>query len=242
MSILADSASRFSPEQARAAARDFDLKRLPADFIDDPFPYYGALREHDPVHRMPDGAVLPDHALARLRCGLSRRAHLLLRQEDRVSAEIRRHAALPASHHQPRVQRSAAAHPCAPRDRRWRCQTAWSPGWRRGWSRWSTGCSTRWRKGPRRPDRGFRRRHSGRDHRQPARRPHADRAPLRGWSLAILGALEPVLTRNSRRSAITRCATSRLSQGLIEERRRKPGDPEKDLLTRLIAGEHEGRR
>jgi cytochrome P450 len=30
-------------------------------------------------------------------------------------------------------------------------------------------------------------------------------------------------------------------KGLIEERRRKPGDPEKDLLTRLIAGEHEGR-
>ena len=50
--------ARFSPDEARAAARDFDLKRLPADFIDDPFPYYRALREHDPVHRMPDGAYL----------------------------------------------------------------------------------------------------------------------------------------------------------------------------------------
>src|ERR1043165_1712865 len=49
---------RFAPEEARAAAADFDLKRLPADFIDDPFPYYRALREHDPVHRMPDGAYL----------------------------------------------------------------------------------------------------------------------------------------------------------------------------------------
>ena len=57
MSMVADSA-RFSPDEARAAARDFDLKRLPADFIDDPFPYYRALREHDPVHRMPDGAYL----------------------------------------------------------------------------------------------------------------------------------------------------------------------------------------
>ena len=46
----------FASEQASAAARDFDLKRLPADFIDDPYPYYRALREHDPVHRMPDGA------------------------------------------------------------------------------------------------------------------------------------------------------------------------------------------
>src|ERR1043165_3944551 len=49
---------RFSPDEARAAARAFDLKRLPADFIDDPFPYYHALRKHDPGHRMPDGAYL----------------------------------------------------------------------------------------------------------------------------------------------------------------------------------------
>src|SRR5437588_1381236 len=48
----------FSAGEAADAARAFDLKRLPADFIDDPFPYYHALREHDPVHRMPDGAYL----------------------------------------------------------------------------------------------------------------------------------------------------------------------------------------
>jgi cytochrome P450 len=34
----------------------FDLKRLNAGFLDDPFPTYRALREHDPVHRMPDGS------------------------------------------------------------------------------------------------------------------------------------------------------------------------------------------
>ncbi len=39
-------------------AHGFDLKALPADFIDNPFPYYRALREHDPIHRMPDGAYL----------------------------------------------------------------------------------------------------------------------------------------------------------------------------------------
>src|SRR5262245_56767716 len=49
---------RFAPEEGRAVARDFDLKRLPADFITDPFPYYHALRAHDPIHRMPDGAYL----------------------------------------------------------------------------------------------------------------------------------------------------------------------------------------
>ncbi len=42
--------------EAAQAARAFDLKRLPPDFIDDPYPYYRALREHDPVHRMPDGS------------------------------------------------------------------------------------------------------------------------------------------------------------------------------------------
>src|SRR3977135_377755 len=53
---LAEGNVTFAPEHAVAAARDFDLKRLPAGFIDDPFPYYHALRTHDPVHRMPDGA------------------------------------------------------------------------------------------------------------------------------------------------------------------------------------------
>ena len=42
--------------EAAKAARAFDLKRLPPDFIDDPYPYYRALREHDPVHRMLDGS------------------------------------------------------------------------------------------------------------------------------------------------------------------------------------------
>ena len=40
----------------RQAALDFDLKRLDASFLADPFPLYRALREHDPVHRMPDGS------------------------------------------------------------------------------------------------------------------------------------------------------------------------------------------
>src|SRR3954453_5376360 len=51
-------AGRFSPDEARGGARNFDLKRLPADFIDDPFSYCRAWRETEPVHRMPDGAYL----------------------------------------------------------------------------------------------------------------------------------------------------------------------------------------
>jgi cytochrome P450 len=40
----------------RDIALGFDLKRLDAAFLADPFPTYRALREHDPVHRMPDGS------------------------------------------------------------------------------------------------------------------------------------------------------------------------------------------
>jgi len=36
-------------------ARDFDPSHLPADYFDNPYPYFEALREHDPVHQCPDG-------------------------------------------------------------------------------------------------------------------------------------------------------------------------------------------
>jgi cytochrome P450 len=35
----------------------FELVALPPGFYDDPFPFYRALREHDPVHRFADGGV-----------------------------------------------------------------------------------------------------------------------------------------------------------------------------------------
>lgn len=69
--------------------------------------------------------------------------------------------------------------------------------------------------------------------------PHADRGPLREWSLAILGALEPRLTPaqealgNRSVSEFTTYLTT-----LVAERRRHPGDPEHDVLTRLIQGEN----
>jgi cytochrome P450 len=40
----------------RVAALAFDLKRLERRFLDDPYPLYRALRRHDPIHRMPDGS------------------------------------------------------------------------------------------------------------------------------------------------------------------------------------------
>ncbi len=42
----------------RHAVEQFDLAHPPAGFIDDPFPWYAALREADPIHRSPDGSYL----------------------------------------------------------------------------------------------------------------------------------------------------------------------------------------
>ena len=69
--------------------------------------------------------------------------------------------------------------------------------------------------------------------------PHAERAPLRGWSLAILGALEPVLTpeRAASGNAAVREMVAYLG-ALASDRRLHPRDPETDVLTRLIQGEH----
>ena len=71
--------------------------------------------------------------------------------------------------------------------------------------------------------------------------PQAERAPLRDWSLAILGALEPTLSpdqmaRGNR--AVTEFGAY-LKQ-LIAHRRAHPGDPDTDVLTRLIAGDAQG--
>jgi cytochrome P450 len=67
-------------------------------------------------------------------------------------------------------------------------------------------------------------------------------APLRGWSLAILGALEPKLTLSRKRWATSsvREFTAYLKE-LVAHRRRHPGDPEHDVLTRLIQGEEAGK-
>jgi cytochrome P450 len=73
--------------------------------------------------------------------------------------------------------------------------------------------------------------------------PRAERGPLRAWSLAILGALEPVATPE-RLATGNRAVLEFLAylEGLVAERRNRPGDPDKDILTRLIAGESSGER
>ncbi len=73
--------------------------------------------------------------------------------------------------------------------------------------------------------------------------PHDLRSPLRDWSLAILGALEPtpgpVLLAAGERAVAEFLEYLRI---LVTDRRRKPGDPARDVLTRLIQGEQGGEK
>ncbi|MET4257664.1 cytochrome P450 [Bradyrhizobium sp. S3.12.5] len=73
--------------------------------------------------------------------------------------------------------------------------------------------------------------------------PHEERTPLRDWSLAILGALEPVVSPAVAARG-NKAVTDFLAylETLVARRRQKPGNPERDVLTRLIQGEDNGER
>ncbi len=73
--------------------------------------------------------------------------------------------------------------------------------------------------------------------------PRTERGPLRGWSLAILSALEPVLTpeRAASGNAAVREMLAYLVV-LVNNRRVHPRDPGTDVLTRLIEGEQDGEK
>ena len=73
--------------------------------------------------------------------------------------------------------------------------------------------------------------------------PAAEREPLRDWSLAILGALEPVVTADAATRG-NRAVTEFLAylRTLVAGRHARPGDPERDVLTRLLQPDAAGER
>ena len=73
--------------------------------------------------------------------------------------------------------------------------------------------------------------------------PRDERNPLRGWSLAILSALEPVPDPNVLKTGNQ--AVNEFTDYLrilVSDRRQNPGDPAVDVLTRLIQGEQGGEK
>ena len=226
---------------ASVAAR-FDLRALDATFYADPFPVYRALREHEPVRRMPDGSLF-----------LTRYADVLAVYKDPLTFSSDKHAEFGPKygdsalfeHHttslvfndpplHTRVRRLIAGaltprHVAAMEQRLVQLvdgllERLGEAGEVDLIADYASAIPVEI---------------IGNLLGVPA----AEREPLRGWSLAILGALEPVLSAEvaGRGNAAVREMLAYL-EGLVQRRRAVPGDPETDVLTRLIQGEQGGER
>jgi cytochrome P450 len=227
--------------EARVFAQGFDLGRLDRAFLDDPFPRYHALRRFAPVKRLPDGSVF-----------LSRYADVALCYRDnRMSSDkkaefgpkfgtgtpIYRHHTTSLVFNDPplhtRVRRLLAA-AFTPR------ALAAMPA--RIEAIVDSLLDTAARRGRMDLIEDF-------AFRLPVEVicdmlgvPAGDRASFRRYSLAILGALEPVA--GPERQAAGNAAVTEFSaylDDLIAERRKRPAD-EADVLGVLVHGEVDGER
>jgi cytochrome P450 len=231
----------MSPQRAREIATSFDLRALPADFHANPYPVYAALRESAPVRPMPDGSwLLTRHADL---VAVYRDAHVFSSDKKvEFTPKYGEGSPLLAHHTTSLVFNDPPLHT---RVRRLimgaltrRAIAQMEPGLLQLVDGLLDAIEAR----------------GGGDLVEDFASaipveiignllaiPHGERAPLRGWSLAILGALEPRLTREQEdrgnRSVREFLDYLRL---LVAQRRRQPGDPEHDVLTRLIQGESAG--
>jgi len=221
-------------DQARALAQAFDPQRLNAEFYENPYETYAALREYDPVHRCADGSYF-----------LTRYAHLdqVYRDRLRFSSDKRSvfgpafgvTSPLYAHHTTSLVFNDAPYHTRVRRPIVEALSSSVVRGLEPGIASLVDSLLARLQE--------LRRFDLVEDFaaRIPVEVignllcvPRADRSPLRGWSLAILGALEATTTAAQRQQGNEAVSefTRYLGQ-LIGERRRRPG-PDTDLLTRLL--------
>jgi len=224
-------------DTARSAALAFDLRRLPPDYFTNPYPYYHALRAHAPVHRLPDGSYF----LSRYGdCASVYKDVALFSSDKKREFRPKYGDSLLYQHHttslvfndpplHTRVRRiiAGAFIPRAIADLE------------RPLSDLVDGLLDRL------GQRGGGDLIADFAAAVPVEVignllgvPRHERDPLRDWSLAILGALEPTLTPEQQRRG--ECAVRdflNYLEGLVAERRAKLGDPEHDVLTRLILGE-----
>jgi cytochrome P450 len=225
---------------ARELAADFDLERLTGEFYADPYPTYRALREHEPVKRLPNGAWF----LTRYDDLVTAYKTTKLFSSDKKKEFLPKYGASPLYEHHTTslVFNDPPAHT---RVRRL-IMGALSP---RAIAEMEPNLIAL-------VDRLL-------DALAAKEKvdliddfaaaipievignlldvPQAEREPLRNWSLAILGALEPVISPQvfARGNTAVQDFLAYL-EILVARRRAKPGNPERDVLTRLIQGEHNG--
>ena len=254
MTFLNSITPAMSAERTQAIAEGLDLRQLPADFLANPYPVYARLRETDPVKRMPDGSVL-----------LTRHADLVAVYRDAHTFSSDKQVEFgPKYNHTPfNAPPYTPVGGVAPLYEHHTHSLVFNdPPLHTRVRRIIMGALTRRAIDGMAPglvtlvdsllDRLEAR--GGGDLIEDFASaipveiignllgvPHAEREPLRGWSLAILGALEPSLTPEQEalgnQSVIDFLDYLRT---LVAERRQNPGNPEQDVLTRLIQGEQGG--
>ena len=225
---------------AAALAREFDLARAPAEFIDDPYPYYAALRTHDPVHAMPAGVLL------------TRYEDILGVYRDPRASSDKKIEFKPKLGDSPLYEHHTTSLVFS------------DPPLHTRVRRLIMGALNQ--KAIARMEIDVVRLVDALLERMAAARdvnfidafateipievignllgvPRGDRAPLRGWSVAILSGLEPTLTPEMlERGNLAVTEFLDYLKTLVAARRRKPGDYDTDVLTRLIQGEQDGER
>jgi len=229
-------------ESAAARVSGFDLRQLPPEFYADPFPFYRALREHDPVRRMPDGSVL----LTRYAdCEYVYKNPPLFSSDKKREYKPKYGDSPLYEHHTTSLVFNDP--PLHTRVRRL-IIGALSPkaiaGMQPGLEALVEHLLDRMgAAGDVDLIEDFAAAIPIEIIGNLLGVPNDEREPLRGWSLAILGALEPVVTPEAfaRGNGAVREFIAYL-ETLIERRRTTPGDPERDVLTRLIQGEEAGER
>ena len=233
----------MSAARAREIATAFDLRALPADFLANPYPVYAALREREPVRHMPDGSVF-----------LTRYADLVAVYRDAATFSSDKHVEFAPKYgtDSPLYEHHTTSlvfndPPLHTRVRK----LIMGALTRRAIADMEPGLVTLV-DGllDRIADQG------GGDLIEDFASaipveiignllgvPHQDRGPLRAWSLAILGALEPVVSP-AQHALGNQSVTEMLDylRTLVVEHRQRPGDPERDVLTRLIQGEVDGEK
>ena len=233
----------MSAARAREIATAFDLRALPADFLANPYPVYAALREHEPVRHMPDGSVFLTRyadlvAVYRDAATFSSDKHVEFAPKYGADSALYEHHTTSLVFNDPPLHTRVRKLIMGALTRR--AIADMEPGLVALVDSLLDAIETR----------------GGGDLIEDFASaipveiignllgvPHADRGPLRAWSLAILGALEPVVSP-AQHALGNQSVTEMLDylRTLVAERRQRPGDPERDVLTRLIQGEVDGER